>query len=241
VEVSDLTGFELGVAILSQILVFTTLIGLFVRRHVTTCKAFGLYLLVVLAADTAMLMDALFLKSGIFYTRLFWVSKEVLLNGLTITLMLELASRVFGRFPGARATARVLMYVVLVLTLASVAWASGALSLGFESLAGELQPRIVTGTTWVFAAIAAVVVWYRLPIETMPKAILMGVVPYLIFNYLILALWTANRWPAHGWMASLDTWAWTLLLVYWARSAWQPFREIMPGRSPVPAVQGSAG
>jgi hypothetical protein len=241
VEVSRLTTFELGVAIVSYLLVLTTLVGLFVRRHVSTCRWFGLYLLAVLIADSAMLADALFLKSGDFYTRRFWVGKEILLNGLMISLMLELVSRVFGRFPGARATARFLMYVVFVLTLASLVWASGALSSSFESLAGELQPRIVTGTTWVFAAIAALVLWYRLPIETMPKAILLGVVPYLLFNYLILTLWTANRWPTQGWMASLDSCAWTLLLAYWARSAWQPFREIILPRSPVPAVQGSAG
>lgn len=238
---SDLKAFELGVAILSQILVLATLVGLSVRGHLATCKVFGLYLLVVLVADTAMLVDALLLKSEIFYSRLFWVSKEILLNGLKLALILELATRVFGHFPGARATARFLLYLVIGLTLVSVAVASGGLSLVFESLAGELQPRIVTGTTWLFAVIAALVLWYRLPLETMPKAILMGFVPYLIFNYLVLELWTANKWPAHGWMASLSAWAWTLLLAYWARSAWQPFREIMPGRSPVHAVQGSAG
>jgi hypothetical protein len=239
--VSDLRPFELGVAILSQTLVLATLAGLVLRGHLTTCRMFAFYLMAVLLSDVAMITDALILKREIFYSRLFWLSKEVLLNGLKLALILELASRVFERFPGARATARLLMYLVIALTLASVAAASGGLSLGFESLAGELQPRIVTGTTWLFAVVAALVLWYRLPVETMPKAILMGFVPYLLFNYLVLELWTANRWPAHGWLPSLGALAWTLLLAYWARSAWQPFREIMLQRRSIPAVQGSAG
>lgn len=76
----------------------------------------------------------------------------------------------------------------------------------------------------------------------MQKAILIGFVPYLIFLYLVLELRTANRWPEHGWIASLDSWAYLLVVGYWARSAWQPFREIiMGGRRPEPVVQGSPG
>ena len=65
--------------------------------------------------------------------------------------------------------------------------------------------------------------------------------PYLIYFYMFLELQTANLWPKGGWLASLNTWVWPLLLGYWARSAWQPFREIMPKGRPVPAIQGSAG
>jgi hypothetical protein len=243
--VSEFKPLELVVAILSQVFVLATLMGLVVRRHLPTCRALSLFLLVVFVTDTAMLVDALLWRTETLYSRLFWVSKETLLNGLRIAILLELVSRVFGRFPGARATARILLFVVLGLTVASVAAVSGGLSFAkdslFHSLARELQPRIVTGTTWLFAGIAALVLFYRLPIESMSKAILLGFVPYLVFKYLVLEFWTANNWPAQGWMASLDAWLWVLLLGYWARAAWQPFREIMLPRRPVPAVSGSAG
>jgi hypothetical protein len=76
----------------------------------------------------------------------------------------------------------------------------------------------------------------------MSKAILIGFVPYLLFSFLVLELRTANRWPREGWMYSLDTWAWILLLGYWARSAWQPFREIvLPGRQRATPVTVQAG
>ena len=240
---SDLKPFELGMVILSESLVLLTLIGLIVRRHVNTCWAFTFYLLVVFATDSLMLADS-------FYTMEFWLYKELPLLALKFAIALELMSRAFARFPGARVTAHRAMLLVLGLTLVMVIWvaarwpgdAAGALPRDVAArIIGEFNTRILTATTWLFAVTAALVLLYRLPIESMPKAILMGFVPYLIFNYLVLELWTANNWPAQGWMSSLSAWAWVLLLAYWARATWQPFREIiLPGR-PVPAVSGSAG
>lgn len=239
---SDLKLFELASALLSGTLVLATLIGLVARRHLAVCRVFGLYLLTVFVSDLLMLLDATVLKSGIFYSRVFWLNKEILLNALKFGVALELAYRVFASFPGARATAQFLLLLLLGTTLMSVASASGWSAVAPESLAGSLQPRIVTGTTWMFALIAALVLWYRLPIKSMPKAILIGFVPFLLFSYLALELVKANNWPKQGWLASLANWAFLVLLGYWARSSWQPFQEIIPaGRQPVPVVQGQAG
>jgi hypothetical protein len=241
--VSELKPFELGIVILSESLVLLTLMGLVVRRHIITCRAFTLYLVVVLATDTMMLLDS-------FDTMAFWLLKELLLLALKFAIALELISRAFDRFPGARATAHRVMRLVLGLTLVMVIWvaagwqgsAAGEQRDVATRIIGEFNTRILTATTWLYVAIAALILWYRLPMESMPKAILIGFVPYLIFFYMFLELWTANNAPKGGWLASLNTWAWPLLLSYWARSAWQPFRETMPrGASPVPAIQGSAG
>jgi hypothetical protein len=186
--VSDLKPFELASALLIDTLVFVTLIGLVARRHLSVCRVFGLYLLAVFASDLLMLLDATVLKSEFFYSRVFWLNKEILLNALKFGVALELAYRVFASFPGARATAQFLLLLLLGTTLMSVASASGWSAVAPESLAGSLQPRIVTGTTWMFALIAALVLWYRLPIKSMPKAILIGFVPFLLFSYLALEL-----------------------------------------------------
>jgi hypothetical protein len=244
--VSELKPFELAVAIGGEILILVALVGLFMRQHFRTCRFFTLYLLLVFLTDSAMLMDAVIWKADVFYRREFWVNKEILLNSFKFAVLLELAARVFGSFPGARATAQTLLLLLLSVTLVAVVATSGPMPFAFESQAGLIQPRIVTGTTWAFALVAALILWYRLPIEWMPKAILMGFVPYLILNYMILELRTANHWPQHGWMASLDTWAWQLVLGYWAFSAWQPYRETTPPigrprRPHLPAVQGSLG
>ena len=239
---SDLKAHELAVAILGQGLVLATLAGLVRRHHVKICWAFGLYLLMVFLADGLMTADALVLRTGTFYSRSFWMTKEVLLNALKFAVALEIVARVFGGFPGARATAQMALVLLLGLTFVSVVSASGWLPLAPESLGSELQPRILMGTTWLFTVIAGLVLWYRLPMASMQKAILIGFVPFLILFYLVLELRTANRWPMHGWLASVDSWAFVLVLAYWTRSAWQPFREIIPaGGRPVPAVQGSEG
>jgi lipopolysaccharide export LptBFGC system permease protein LptF len=142
------------------------------------------------------------------------------------------------------------MGLVVGLTLVMVIW----LAAGWQGQPGleqrdaatrvvsEFHPRIITAVTVLFVAIAALILWYRLPVESMQKAILIGFVPYLIYSYMVLELLTANLWPKGGWLATVNTWAWPLLLGYWARSAWQPFREIIPrGRPPLAVIQGSAG
>jgi hypothetical protein len=239
--VSELKAYELAVVLLVNGLTLLTLVGLVVRRHISTCWTFGLYLLAVLVTDFIMWADAVWWKTGLFYNRLFWLHKEILLNAIKFAIALEVAYRAFGSFPGARATAQFFLVLLLGVTLISVMGASGLTPQATESLAGEVLPRIITGTTWLFAVIAVLILWYRLPIAVMPKAILIGFVPFLIFSYLGLELQKANSWPP-GWLAGFETWAYVVVLAYWARSAWQPFREIMPGgRRPVPAVQETAG
>ena len=240
---SKYDSFELGIAILSQSLVLLTLIGLVVRRHVITCPTFGLYLLTVFVTDLLLLRDS-------FDNLAFWWQKEIVLNVLKFLVAFELISRAFARFPGAKATAYRVMGLVLGLTALTIIW----LAAGWQGeavlekreaaarLVGVFHPRITTATTLLFVAIAALILWYRLPVEAMQKAILIGFVPYLIYFYLFLVLATANLWPKGGWLAGLNTWSWPLLLGYWARAAWQPFREIIPrGRPRLPAIQGSAG
>lgn len=235
---SDLSLFERLIVILGQSLVLATLVGLVVRRHVLTCPTFGLYLLTIFVTDFLLLRDS-------FDTLTFWWHKEIVLNVLKFLVAFELISRAFSRFPGAKATAYRVMGLVVGLTLLTVIW----LAAGWRGDAGleqreaaarivsEFHPRIITATTLLFVAIAALILWYRLPVESMQKAILIGFVPYLIYLYMVLELQTANLWPRGGWLASLNTWAWPLLLGYWARSAWQPFREVIPrGRPPVPAI-----
>jgi hypothetical protein len=241
--VSDLTPFDLFVVILSQSFVLLTLVGLVVRRHITTCPTFGLYLLVVFATDSLMLFES--------YDRMsFWLMKEIALNVLKFLVALELISRAFAAFPGAKATAYRVMGLVMGLTLLVVVW----LAAGWRPeawlisdraaatlIVSEFHTRIITGTTLLFVSIAALILWYRLPVESMQKAILIGFVPYLIFFYMTLELQTANLWPKGGWLARLGALAWPVLLGYWAHAAWQPFRESIPrGGPPLAMIHGTA-
>lgn len=240
---SELKWFEVAFVILCQSLVLLALIGLVVRRHILTCPTFGLYLLTVFVTDLLQLHDY-------FFTMQFYWYKEIVLNILKFLVAFELISRAFSRFPGAKATAYRVMGLVVGLTLVTVIWLAASWQgqpglVDREAAArvvSEFHPRIITAVTLLFVAIAGLILWYRLPVESMQKAILIGFVPYLIFSYMVLELLTANLWPKGGWLAGMNTWPWPLVLGYWARSAWQPFREVVPrARPPIAVIQGSAG
>jgi len=255
--VSELKPFELGIAILGQSLILATLVGLIVRKHIQVCWFFAFYLSTVFLTDLLAFLGTLppaFLAVFDNFDRLaFWFKKEAVLNGLKFAVAFELIGRCFSRFPGAHATARRVFWLATGFAVVSTIWlaASWTVPAGVEPDSREaaalyvstFQPRVLTATTWLFVAITGLVLWYRLPITNIQKAILIGFVPILLFSYLVLELRTANHWPKEGWMTGLDTWAYMLLLGYWARSAWQPFREIVPpgGRQRVTAVSESLG
>ena len=47
----------------------------------------------------------------------------------------------------------------------------------YAVLAAQIQPRILNGTIWVFTSQAALILWYRLPVDSFRKAILIGLIP----------------------------------------------------------------
>ena len=159
---------------------------------------------------------------------------------LKFLVAFELISRAFSRFPGAKATAYRVMGLVVGLTLVTVIWLAAGWQARRRARAagrggadrGRVPPADRHRHDLALRGHRGLILWYRLPVESMQKAILIGFVPYLIFFYMVLELQTANLWPRGGWLAGLNTWAWPLLLGYWARSAWQPFREIMPRGRP---------
>jgi hypothetical protein len=231
-----MSGFELGVALLVDALILATLVGLVVRGHLSACYTFGIYLLVVLLTDTFMI------ASPSFDTRAFWLSKEVLHGGLRFAIALELVARVFGAFPGARAAAQALLGLLgVALFLVFMVLGSTGIQKEWEFITGEVLPRVMTWTTWFFAALAALILWYRLPLDPIQKAILIGYVPYLIFFTVSLQLYQANNWPTTGWLPNVHTVAYLGLLLYWARAAAQPFREKVTPPRPLPVPQRVAG
>ena len=42
------------------------------------------------------------------------------------------------------------------------------------------MPRLLNGTMWLFASLAILILWYRLPVHWFPKTILLSYVPYLL-------------------------------------------------------------
>lgn len=216
-----------GLVILSALIV-----AVLARKRYRSCYAFLSYLVAVLASDAL-----IFFWPSRFLTWDFWLLKETVHNLLKFAIALELGIRTFRLFPGANAAARRLLLVVLVLTyVAVVAVPTG--DPNYAVLAAQIQPRILNGTIWVFTTQAALILWYRLPVDSFHKAILIGFVPYLLIFSVAMNTLNALGWrqEVNALQSYTQTSAYTLLLLYWLRSARQPVREVWPPAARLPVA-----
>jgi hypothetical protein len=204
--------------------------GLVVRHKVGVCRTFIPYLVGVETADMLIL-----LWPSHFYTQWFWVGSQTLINVLRFAVALELTYRTFRVFPGARGTARLVLFLVLLATLLLVVGGTrdaeplpGGDSLG--PMISRVQPRIVNGTIWLLTAVGALILWYRLPVHPFHKAILTGLVPYLLVFTTVLNLLETQGWHLREDVNYLYTGAYCLLLGYWTWAAWR--RVEAPARAP---------
>jgi hypothetical protein len=206
------------------------LAGIFVRHRYRVWFFFPLFLAVSLVCTVLMLF-----WPRVFYTHDFWQGKENALNLLRFGMALELAYRTFRAFPGALATLRWVLLLVLVTTFVAVVAVSGSGS-GIQSFMTDLQPRVLNGSIWLFTAVAALILWYRLPVEAFHKAVLLSYVPFLLVFTVSLNAWaTLAAWTAAGWeKAWYVTYPYQLsylaLMIHWARAAWRRVEE--PARPP---------
>jgi len=83
----------------------------------------------------------------------------------------------------------------------------------------------------VFTAIAALILWYRLPVAPLHKSILLGYVPYLLFDAIFLEAFVQKGWD-HDVIAYVNQSIYLLLVSHWAWVAW---------RIEVPSGSGGAG
>jgi len=206
------------------------LAGVFVRRRYRVWFVFPLFLAVSLLCTLMMLS-----WPRVFYTGDFWQGKENALNLLRFAMALELAYRTFRAFPGALATLRWVSLLVLVTTLFAVIAVSGGAS-DFQSFMADLQPRVLNGSIWLFTAIAALILWYRLPVDPFDKAILLSYVPFLLVFTVSMSAWaefsagSAARGQRPWFVTFTYQLAYLALMSHWARAAWRRVEE--PARPP---------
>jgi hypothetical protein len=205
-----MTFFESCLTVLGEFLLGLLLAGLLARR-LRVCYSFTLYVLVVLVCE--LLITG---WPGRFYKMEFWLPKEILLDVLKFAVALELAARTFRAFPGARATLRGVVFLVVSGTLVSMFVGPTPETLG--DVASQMLPRVVYGTIWLFTALAVVILWYRLPVHLFHKAILVGFVAFsLVFSVALTAIEVIPQAQA----SYLQSIAYVLLLGYWAHAAWR--------------------
>ena len=225
----------------NQVLTLALLAGLAARGRFGLCWTFGPYLALAALADLLM---------GVwpdqFHTQLFWLGQAVLINLLRFALALELTYRTVQAFPTARSTVRGVLLGVLVLTLGMVFQGSGDLrSQGgtpiLEPLISQLQPIIVSGSIWLLTGIALVILWYRLPVHPLHKAILVGLVPYLLLFTVSLNVIGSWGWDASELLNRFAGLAWVAVLGFWTRVAWRPGDLPMQAPAPDPSLRRAPG
>jgi hypothetical protein len=148
------------------------------------------------------------------------------LNLVTLAVALEIALRVFQAFPAARRTARRAFALVLTVTVIAVITAPDRTPAeGREAWAAEmvlgLQPRITNGTAWLFGAIFALILYYRVPLHHLHKAIAAGFMAYLLLFTFALDLMSRADPALYQAMSYANTIAYSLLEIYWIRAAWR--------------------
>jgi hypothetical protein len=149
-----------------------------------------------------------------------WTISQVSTAALRLGMALELSYAIFGAFPAAAATARRVMFALLVLTALAAMSVSGP-EITYKQLTAEMVPRLATGAVWILTALAALVLWYRLPLRDLQKAILLGYAPYLIVFTVAMNLLSSVGWHLRSWVGYIDTLSFFVLIHYWCRVAWR--------------------
>jgi len=213
-----MSGLQLVFAHAIKIALLALLAGILVRGRVRRCWSFAAYQLAALVGNTLVTF-----WPERFYTPGFWVLKQGAYDVLKMAIALELAHRAFGAFPGALRTARKVLLAVLVLSTLLL----GALTprSSYETL-WEWQPSVTTSTIWLLTATALLVVWYQIPIHEWPRAIMLGLAPYLLVFVTLMGLLKRHGWEYRSELGILDSIAYGGLILFWTWAAWRP--EISP-------------
>jgi hypothetical protein len=228
--VSGMTPDQVLVAHIVKALGFFALAGILVRRRAHLCWSFVAYLVVVLVSNALVSF-----WPEPFFTPWFWTFSHGLFDALRMGIAVELTFRTFQAFPGARATSRGLLFGLLVATsFALIAIPDGSYSAQQSStyhlVVFEWSPRVLTGIIWLMNGLAILITWYRVPVHSYHKALLLGFVPYLLIFTTLLSLIKQWGWGFLPYVEVLDPVAFMALMGFWAWIAWRP--ETQPDASP---------
>ena len=91
----------------------------------------------------------------------------------------------------------------------------------WADLVVALHPRIANGTAWLFGALFALILYYRLPLHPLHKAIAFGFMAYLLLLTFGLDLLKRSDFAALPIVSYASSLGYTLVVAYWAWAAWR--------------------
>src|SRR5712691_7385134 len=222
-----MSGLQRLIGWLGTLELFILFIALVARRHYRLSPIFTLY------AGSVSATSALI---GLWYSREIWMIHQVNVAALRFGVALELTQRIFGAFPAAAATAkRVMLALLLLMAVVAMSLGSG----DYAQFSTMIVPSLATGTVWILTALAALVLWYRLPLTVLQKAILIGLAPYLLVFTVMMNLLASFGWQHRDWVSYVSTLSYMSLLAYWSWIAWRAAPEAVASMAR-PAVVDAA-
>jgi hypothetical protein len=166
-----------------------------------------------------------------------WMMQQVVVAAFRFGIALELMNAIFGAFPAAALTARRVMFATLVATALTAMSVSGPV-VTYTQFNAEIVPRLATGAVWILTGLAGLVLWYRLPLGELQRAILLAYAPYLLVFTVAMNLLSSIGWHIRSWVGYVDTLTFFALVNYWCRVAWRTApdaaRAYAPPAVPVP-------
>jgi hypothetical protein len=207
--------FDTVVAVVALLFECVVLAGLFVRGKARSCWSFTAYIFAVALSDGLMLF-----WPGRFFRQDVWIFKESVLNLLKLGIALELMVRIFRHFPSAYASTRraVIVVLALVVLLVGAALRRGT---GYQDVVGRIHPHVNDGTVWLLVAVGGCSVWYHLPLDSLHKAILTGLIPFLLMYSVAQRAVLALGWERADVFNTSAPVAYTFLLAYWTYAVWR--------------------
>jgi hypothetical protein len=155
-----------------------------------------------------------------------YMVKEAVHNLLRVAMAIELGVRTFRAFPGAMATLRRVVFILIVITIAIVVSEAPA-ALRYRTFVSEFQPRVLAAALWLFTGIAVLILWYRLPVSWFQKAIVLSYVLYLPILAVYMNLW-ATRSPLSAFVGYVQQVSYLAVVSFWAYVCWRRDRPPRP-------------
>jgi hypothetical protein len=209
-----MTELQWKIAVTGTVLAFFAVVGIVARRRYRIWWFFSLYLVAVLVLGG--LPQA---WPERFHTPEFWQLSQTVYAGLRFAFAAEVGIRTMRAFPGAMATARRLVLLILLVTLVAVA-TPPVHTEGHTIFVGQVIPRVLNGSVWMLMAIAAVILWYRLPVHPFHKAVLLSYIPYVLV-FTVVASYVGAGWQREGVGQYAGQIAYVALMAYWNYAIWR--------------------
>jgi cytochrome b561 len=216
-----MTIAQLAILVAANVLLLAALAGLVARRRLRLAYCFPVYLLVVVVLSSL----PAFWQSR-FNTWSFYWFKQTVYTALELAVALELTVRAFQAFPAARRTAHAALLLVVIVTVIA-AWtapmpsASEVLQREWADRVLALLPRFANGAAWLFGALFALILYYRIPLHPLHKAIAFGFMAFLLLLTVGLDQVKRSDFARLTLVSYAGSIGYTMVAAYWARVAWR--------------------